>query len=80
MLKDIVVKKIRLKMLKENINQSKLARKLHCSNCALSKALNKKETLLKLENRLIQWLDGKEINFDDIGKNKNRKEMINNDK
>ena len=77
MLKDIVVKKIRLKMLKENINQSKLARKLHCSNCALSKALNKKETLLKLENRLIQWLDGKEINFDDIGKkNYNQKERV----
>lgn len=73
MLKDIVVKKIRLKMLKENINQSKLARKLHCSNCALSKALNKKETLLKLENRLIQWLDGKEINFDDIGKKNYKK-------
>ena len=36
-----------------------------------------KETLLKLENRLIQWLDGKEINFDDIGKrNYNQKERV----
>lgn len=65
MLKDKTIQKIKLKMVNENINQCKLARKLHCSNGALSCVLNKKKTLLKLETRIQQWLIDKEIKFEE---------------
>lgn len=64
MLSNKNIERVKIKMVKENLNNSKLARIIRCSNASLSIMFNKEKTLSNVENRLIQWLNGQEITFE----------------
>ena len=59
MLTNNQIKRIKIKLIKENINQSKLARRLHCSNGAISRVFNQEKDFKVLETKLINWLNNK---------------------
>ena len=57
MLTNNQIKRIKIKLVKENINQSKLARRLHCSNGAISRVFNQEKDFKVLETKLLNWLN-----------------------
>ena len=59
MLTNNQIKRIKIKLVKENINQSKLARRLHCSNGAISRVFNQEKDFKVLEGKLLDWLNNK---------------------
>lgn len=51
------IKRIKIKLIKIDINQSKLARRLHCSNGAITRVFNQEKDFPILERKLIEWLE-----------------------
>ena len=51
------IEKIKIKIVKDKINQSKLARKIQCSNGALTRIFNQELDMPNIEKRLLEWLN-----------------------
>lgn len=51
------LEKIKIKMVNENINKSKLARKIKCSNGSLTIIFQQVKNMPNVENRLKEWLN-----------------------
>ena len=51
------IEKIKIKMVLNNLNQSKLARRLHCSNGAITRVFNQDKNCSKLEQKMLDWLN-----------------------
>lgn len=50
------IEKAKLKMVREKINQCKLARKIYCSPTTLTMMFNQEKDFPKVEQRLLEWL------------------------
>ncbi len=54
------IEKVKIKIVKDNITQSKLSRKCLCSNSSMSNILNRVKEHPNIEKRLLIWLSNKE--------------------
>ena len=50
------IEKAKLRMVREKLNQSKLARKIYCSATTLTMMFNQEKDFPKVEQRLLDWL------------------------
>lgn len=57
MLSEKQIEKVRVKIVKDKINQSKLARKILCSNGTLTQIFQQTKDFPKVERRLLEWLN-----------------------
>lgn len=60
MLSKTQIRKVKIKLILKNINQSKLARRLHCSNGAITRVFNQEKDFPVLEKKIIDWLEDKQ--------------------
>lgn len=51
------IEKVKVKIVKDKINQSKLARKILCSNGTLTQIFQQTKDFPKVERRLLEWLN-----------------------
>lgn len=57
MLSEKQIEKVKVKIVKDKINQSKLARKILCSNGTLTQIFQQTKDFPKVERRLLEWLN-----------------------
>ena len=51
------IEKVKVKIVKDKINQSKLARKILCSNGTLTQIFQQTKDFPKVERKLLEWLN-----------------------
>ena len=51
------IERIKIKLVREKLNQSKLARIIRCSNGALTRMFNREKGFPNIEKRVLDWLN-----------------------
>lgn len=51
------IERIKIKLVREKLNQSKLARRIRCSNGALTRMFNREKDFPNIEKRVLDWLN-----------------------